>query len=118
MTISLQGVSVSRGIAIGQVHLIQHDQLDVREYSIRSTRLDDEISRLNDAIAEARLQLRAIREHIPVSTSVDISAFIDTHLLMLEDNALTEEPKRIIRERLCNAEWALKFKSSTYFFMM
>ena len=110
MTISLQGVSVSRGIAIGQVHLIQHDQLDVREYSIRSTRLDDEISRLNDAIAEARLQLRAIREHIPVSTSVDISAFIDTHLLMLEDNALTEEPKRIIRERLCNAEWALKLQ--------
>ncbi len=110
MTISLQGVSVSRGIAIGQVHIIQHDQLDVREYSIRNTRLDDEILRLNDAISEARLQLRAIRDHIPVSTSVDISAFIDTHLLMLEDNALTEEPKRIIKERLCNAEWALKLQ--------
>ena len=110
MTISLQGVSVSRGITIGHVHIIQHDQLDVREYGIRSTRLEDEILRLNDAISEARLQLRAIRDHIPVSTSVDISAFIDTHLLMLEDNALTEEPKRIIKERLCNAEWALKLQ--------
>ncbi len=29
---------------------------------------------------------------------------------MLEDNALTEEPKRIIKERLCNAEWALKLQ--------
>lgn len=110
MTISLQGVSVSRGIAIGHVHIIQHDQLDVREYRIRSTQLTRELSRFNDAIANARQQLRAIRDHIPASTSVDISAFIDTHLLMLEDNALTEEPKRIIKERLCNAEWALKLQ--------
>jgi phosphoenolpyruvate-protein phosphotransferase (PTS system enzyme I) len=110
MTISIQGVSVSRGIAIGNVHIIQHDQLDVREYSIRNTRLEEEISRFNDAIASARQQLRAVRDHIPVSTSVDISAFIDTHLLMLEDNALTEEPKRLIKERLCNAEWALKLQ--------
>ncbi len=110
MTIAFQGVSVSRGIAIGHVHIIQHDQLDIREYQIRSTRLEDEIQRFNDAIANARQQLRAIRDHIPVSTSVDIAAFIDTHLLMLEDNALTEEPKRIIKERLCNAEWALKLQ--------
>jgi phosphoenolpyruvate-protein phosphotransferase (PTS system enzyme I) len=110
VSISLQGVSVSRGIAIGHVHIIQHDQLDVREYNIRNTQLDKEISRFNDAISNARQQLRAIRDHIPASTSVDISAFIDTHLLMLEDNALTEEPKRIIKERLCNAEWALKLQ--------
>lgn len=110
MTISLQGVSVSRGIAIGQVHIIQHDQLDVREYSISNSQLTRELSRFNDAIASARQQLRAIRDHIPTSTSVDIAAFIDTHLLMLEDNALTEEPKRIIKERLCNAEWALKLQ--------
>ncbi|HIF50650.1 MAG TPA: phosphoenolpyruvate--protein phosphotransferase [Thiotrichaceae bacterium] len=110
MTISLQGVSVSRGIAIGPVHIIQHDQIDVREYNIERTQLEDEISRFNDAIANARQQLRAIRDHIPSSTSVDISAFIDTHLLMLEDIALTEEPKRIIKEQLCNAEWALKLQ--------
>ena len=110
MTISIQGVSVSRGIAIGNVHIIQHDQLDVHEYGIQNTSLDEEISRFNDAIASARQQLRAVRDHIPISTSVDISAFIDTHLLMLEDNALTEEPKRIIKERMCNAEWALKLQ--------
>lgn len=110
MTISIQGVSVSRGIAIGQVHIIKRDQLKVGEYNIRQTRLHEEIRRFNDAVANARQQLRIIRNHIPVTASVDISAFIDTHLLMLEDNALTEEPKRIIRERLCNAEWALKLQ--------
>lgn len=110
MTISFQGSSVSRGIAIGHVHIVQHDQLDVREYKIRKSQLDNEILRFNDAIANARQELRAIRDHIPVSTSVDISAFIDTHLLMLEDVTLAEEPKRIIKERLCNAEWAIKLQ--------
>ncbi len=110
MTISIQGVSVSHGVAIGSVHIIQHDQLDVYEYKIHKSQINDEISRFNDAVASARQQLRAIRDHIPASTSVDISAFIDTHLLMLEDITLAEEPKRTIKERLCNAEWALKLQ--------
>ncbi len=110
MTIALHGVGVSRGIAIGKVHVVKRDQLDIREYSIRKPRLDDEIKRFENALANARQQLRAIRKHIPESTSADIEAFIDTHLLMLDDVALTEEPMRLIRELSCNAEWALKLQ--------
>jgi phosphotransferase system enzyme I (PtsI) len=110
VTISIQGISVSRGIAIGQVHCIKRDQIDVPEYLIRNTQIDSEILRLDNAITNARKELRAIRGHIPSSTSINISEFINTHLLMLEDNALTEEPKRIIKDRLCNAEWALKLQ--------
>ena len=110
MTISIQGISVSRGIAIGQVHCIKRDQIDTPEYLIRKTQIDSEILRLDNAITNARKELRAIRDHIPSSTSINISEFINTHLLMLEDNALTEEPKRIIKDRLCNAEWALKLQ--------
>ena len=110
MTISIQGISVSRGIAIGQAHCIKRDQIDAPEYFIRNTQIDSEILRLDNAITNARKELRAIRDHIPSSTSINISEFINTHLLMLEDNALTEEPKRIIKDRLCNAEWALKLQ--------
>ena len=110
MSIALHGMSVSRGIAIGNVHIIERDQLDIREFSINKSQADVEIKRMDEAISSARQQLRAIREHIPESTSVDIAAFIDTHLLMLEDNALTQEPKRLISELLCNAEWALKLQ--------
>ena len=110
MTISIQGVSVSRGIAIGRVHRIKDDQIDAPEYIIKSKQIDAEISRLNEAIKNAHGELRAIRDNIPSSTSKNIAEFINTHLLMLEDNALTEEPKTIIREKLCNAEWALKLQ--------
>ena len=78
--------------------------------SLKKTQGSKEISRLNNAITNARNELRAIRDHIPSKTSINISEFINTHLLMLEDNALTEEPKKIIKSRLCNAEWALKLQ--------
>ncbi len=110
MTISIQGISISRGIAIGKVHCIKHDQIDAPEYAIQKTQIKNEISRLNDAITNARSELQAIRDHIPKTTSINISEFINTHLLMLEDKALTEEPKIIIKDRLCNAEWALKLQ--------
>ncbi|MFT5131721.1 MAG: phosphotransferase system enzyme I (PtsI) [Gammaproteobacteria bacterium] len=108
MTIALHGMGVSRGIAIGNVHIIERDQLEIVEYQISDTAVDAEVKRLQDAVTQAKQQLRAIRDHIPESTSVDIAAFIDTHLLMMDDNALTQEPIRLIKENKCNAEWALK----------
>ena len=110
MTIALHGLSVSRGIAIGNVHIIERDQPDIREYRISKNQIEPEIRRLEEAISNARQQLRAIRGHIKESTTADIAAFIDTHLLMLDDIALTQEPKRLISELRCNAEWALKLQ--------
>ena len=110
MTISIQGISISRGIAIGKVHCIKRDQIDTPQYIINKTDVDKEISRLINAIANARKELKKIRDNIPSTTSINISEFINTHLLMLEDNALTEEPKKIIQDRLYNAEWALKLQ--------
>ena len=77
MTIALHGMGVSRGVAIGKVHIVKRDQLDIREYSIKKHLINDEIKRFEDALTHARQQLRAIRDHIPVSTSADIEAFID-----------------------------------------
>ena len=41
---------------------------------------------------------------------MDIAAFIDTHLLMLDDATLVTTPVDLIRELRCNAEWALKLQ--------
>lgn len=108
--IRLQGMGVSRGIAIGKVHILERNQLEITEYSIDEDKIEREIHRFRNALALARQQLRAIRDHIPRSTAADIAAFIDTHLLMLEDSALTQEPIRLITEYRCNTEWALKLQ--------
>ncbi|MGH8596185.1 MAG: phosphoenolpyruvate-utilizing N-terminal domain-containing protein, partial [Gammaproteobacteria bacterium] len=110
MSISLHGVGVSRGIAMGRAHILQRDQLEVSEYCLKAEHIVEEVRRFEHAVITARQQLRAIRDHIPPATAPDIAAFIDTHLLMLEDSALTQEPARLITERYCNAEWALKIQ--------
>ena len=110
MTLSLQGMGVSRGIAIGHAHIIERDRLDIPEYHIEPDQVDAETGRMLEAVALAKQQLRAIREHIPAATSPDITPFIDTHLLMLDDAVLTQEPLRLIRTAGYNAEWALKLQ--------
>ncbi len=107
---SMQGIGVSRGIAIGKVHIIEQNQQETSEYHIEEKTLQQEIARFRIAVSLARQQLRSVREHIPPDTPGNIASFIDTHLLMLEDSALTNEPIKTIRERQCNAEWALKLQ--------
>ncbi|MDE0285325.1 MAG: phosphoenolpyruvate--protein phosphotransferase [Gammaproteobacteria bacterium] len=110
MTLSLHGMGVSRGIAIGRVHIIERDRLDIPEYHVETDQVKTETRRLLDAVSLAKQQLRAIRDHIPAATSPDIAPFIDTHLLMLDDAVLTQEPLRLIKSAGHNAEWALQLQ--------
>ena len=110
MSLSLSGIGVSRGIAIGRAHLVIRGSIEVLESTIPEQFLEAEIERFLDAVDTARRQLRKTRENIPAGTSINIESFIDTHLLMLDDAALVDVPVQIMRSQRCNAEWALKLQ--------
>jgi phosphotransferase system enzyme I (PtsI) len=110
MSLALSGIGVSRGVAIGKAHIILRGSIEVLESAIPEHLIEDEIARFLSAIDSARQQLQAIQERIPANTGVDIAAFIETHLLMLDDATLVSTPVDLIRERGCNAEWALKLQ--------
>lgn len=110
MPLSFSGIAVSRGIAIGKARIQQHGQLDIVEYVLPAAHIDDEVRRFEHAVDLARQQLHTIRAQIPAETPQDIAAFIDTHLLMLDDTALSTAPADLIRQHRCNAEWALKLQ--------
>lgn len=110
MSIALHGVGVSKGIAIGKVHLVDHMQIEVGEYNLPHQHLDGEVQRFQAALELAKIQLRHIRDNVPRNVETDVTAFIDTHLLMLEDGLLAEAPIKLIYEHQCNAEWALKLQ--------
>ncbi|MCB1748351.1 MAG: phosphoenolpyruvate--protein phosphotransferase [Gammaproteobacteria bacterium] len=110
MTFTLHGVAVSRGIAIGRVHVVERHHLEISEIRLAEDEVAAEVERLEAALALARHHLRQIRDDIPSTTPAEIAAFIDTHLLMLEDAAFSEEPLRLVRELRCNAEWAVKLQ--------
>ncbi|HAI70404.1 MAG TPA: phosphoenolpyruvate--protein phosphotransferase, partial [Gammaproteobacteria bacterium] len=110
MSVTLQGIGVSKGIAIGQVYIINRDPVEISEYALPKQQLEDEIARFEKAINTARQQLQDIRDRVPIDATVDIAAFIDAHLLMLEDSLLSKVPIDLIYEHQCNAEWALKIQ--------
>ena len=108
MSITIPGTGVSRGIAIGPVHRQEGAEIEVFEAAIPHELIENEVARFRRAVRAARQQLKAVRNSIPETTRADITDFIDTHLLMLEDSMLTVAPVELIRKRQCNAEWALK----------
>ena len=110
MPFSLHGIGVSRGYAIGRTYLLQRNQPEITEYTIPDAIVEDEVQRFLNSLDVARLQLRNIRLRIPATVPGDVTAFIDTHLLMLEDATFAEAPIKLIRTRKCNAEWALKIQ--------
>jgi len=105
---ALHGIGVSGGIAIGRAQLVSHATLEVAHYTIASSRVSAEIARLDHAIAEVRAELAALRGSMKGGdVSAELRGFIDVHDLILADPTLSEAPRRIIAEQLCNAEWAL-----------
>ena len=110
MSLALSGIGVSRGVAIGKAHVILRGGIEVYESGIPGDAVEDEIARFLSAVATARQQLQSIRQDIPKDTRADIAAFIDTHLLMLDDATLVDTPVEHIRKYACNAEWALKLQ--------
>lgn len=113
MTVTLSGIGVSRGIAIGKVHILERGQPEVVEQKITASKVEDEVLRFQLALETAQKQLKNIRTRIPASTPTDIVAFIDTHILMLKDSALVDVPIDLIRSQRLNAEWALKLQRDT-----
>jgi phosphotransferase system enzyme I (PtsI) len=108
MSLWLSGIGVSRGIAIGRVQVVRGAQSAILEYAIEALAIEAEIERFRAAVAAARAELESIRARVPVGTPSEISAFIDTHLLMIEDRAIVEATVGHIRSLQCNAESALR----------
>lgn len=42
------------------------------------------------------------------SASSELAPFVNVHLMLLQDSALSEVPREIIAEERCNTEWALR----------
>ena len=104
---TLQGIPISRGIAIGRAHLLRPAALDVQHYLVGQEQVEAEVQRLQQAIVQVHRELQAIWSDLPQDAPTELGAFIDVHVLILSDPMISEAPLDIIRTRHYNAEWAL-----------
>jgi len=109
MTFSIHGLPVARGIAIGRAVLMS-GRVDVAHYFIETSQIAQEIDRLRKARDAVVDEIRRLQQSIPgmgKDAPHELSALLDVHLLLLQDQDLVEGVKHWITERLYNAEWAL-----------
>ena len=111
MTFSVHGLAVARGIAIGRAVLIASSRVDVAHYFVEPAQVEAEIDRVRagrNAVVEEIQRLQQSITHMgPKEAPHELTALLDVHLMLLQDEMLTTGVKHWITERLYNAEWAL-----------
>ena len=108
MSFILQGIGVSEGIAIGHAHLAAPTALEVMHYLIPRSQVEKEIVRLDNAFAAVRQDFETLQKSVTEGHArAEFSAFLDLHLMILDDPMLSEATHSTIAQTLCNAEWAL-----------
>ncbi len=110
MALAIYGTGVSSGIAIGRAHVVRGRRLDTQEHPIEPDQVDREVRRFRLAVGRASEDLRRVRRQLPADTPVEVTEFLDIHVLMLEDSSIADAPAEIIAEQQCNAEWAINLQ--------
>ncbi len=105
--IELAGISASPGIAIGKVFVHVDEAPVIPRYRIDTRRLPDEMSRFRAAVEKATAEIHRLKEHATDIDGAEQAAFLESHVLMLNDPefALTIETK--LHEQRTNVEWVL-----------
>ncbi|MFO1494336.1 MAG: phosphoenolpyruvate--protein phosphotransferase [Lysobacterales bacterium] len=108
MALILSGQAASKGIGIGRARVLESGGVEIPEYTLDPDQVGAEIDRYRAAVVAARAELTLVAGRLAPQVASEVREFIETHLMMLEDDALVESPIEFIRARACNAEWALK----------
>jgi phosphotransferase system enzyme I (PtsI) len=108
VSFTLHGIPVSSGIAIGHAHLVSHTSLEVAHYTLPRHLVQGEMARLDAALEATRRELAVLHENRPQYAGDEFEAFLDLHLMILDDSHISQAPRKMIEREHCNAEWALK----------
>ena len=107
MNFVLHGSAVSSGITVGHAHLVSTARLEVAHYEVAPGLIEAEVQRFDRAMSKAQDELYALKAHIAPDAPPEVEAFLNLHRMILNDSALSQAPRELIRTRRSNAEWAL-----------
>ncbi len=111
MTFAVHGLPVARGIAIGRAVLMASSRVDVAHYFIQPEQVESEIQRVrtsrNAVVEEIHRLQHTISQMGPKEVPQELTALLDVHLMLLQDEDLISGVKHWVIDRLYNAEWAL-----------
>jgi phosphoenolpyruvate-protein phosphotransferase len=101
----LAGIGASDGIAIGPGWVYRPIEVEVDRVGIDDPH--EEITRLDNALAEAKGQLRNIKERTLESIGAEEAAIFEAHEMFLDDPEFLRSIKELISEQSINSEAAV-----------
>lgn len=112
--ITLQGIGVTTGMAIGPVFLLAAEDDRVVERDITPDEVPREVARFEEAIMATRGQLREIHRQVSEKIGEERAGIFDAHLLVVDDRSLVEEVIRGLTKHHKNAESVLRVVADRY----
>ncbi len=107
MTFVVHGLPVARGIAIGRAVLVASSRVEVVHDFIEPDQVLAELARLRTARDAVAAELQRMQREMPKDAPTELTALLDVHLLLLQDDTIGASVRQWIVERHYNAEWAL-----------
>jgi phosphotransferase system enzyme I (PtsI) len=108
--ISLHGLGIAPGIAIGPAYLVKPGVENVPYYNLMPDAVADELLRLEGAVSKSRKQIDRLREKsssLPQAAAEEIGFLLEAHAAMLGGSRLVRGITRRIAEDRINAEAAV-----------
>lgn len=111
-SVTLSGIAVFPGVALGQAQILSEGDLDIPHFSIEKTQTRSENLRLRAAVNTVDKELADVEESLSQNedTPPEAFAFINLQRQILADESLINDTLAILKERLVNAEWALSLR--------
>ena len=106
--IILKGLPVSKGIAIGLSHVMEHGNSIIKEEYIDKSSISKEAKRLETTFKKTLSELNIIRNKISPSIKKNIGLFLDTHILLVSDKVFLDNIRFRVKESFCSSEWAIQ----------
>jgi phosphotransferase system enzyme I (PtsI) len=109
--LTLVGLAASPGIAIGQCWTMERRRVQTPKRRLALTEIDQELARFRAALEASDAQLDEVRRKVEANGGTaagEHTAIIDMHRLMLHDEMLVGEVRRLVKEERVNPEWAVK----------
>lgn len=104
----LKGISVSEGIAIGKVWILESPWDEVEEIQIAKNKINHEIERYQIAFREVVQQLVDCRDRVEREIGEEEANIFTSHLAILNDSFFREEIPSLIENKGKNGEYLLK----------
>lgn len=103
---TLSGISASPGIAIGEA-FVYNKELHIPKFSLSDIQINFEIDRFYDALSRAKREYIELKTKITKELGEKEAEFLESHILITQDQALIKEVISKLTNDKKNLEWVI-----------